>query len=187
MPAPGATHRSRPPSCSVFCTGDKRYSITVRRPWWISATTRIPGASFKVWPRASSACEARATRALYASWTGLGVVSSGSLDAGAVPSPQVAGGLKVGELPFPDAHSRDIPLLAQTAWDLTNALLDYHLSGSDTAAIGGDLAYQYGATGSLSGVGITAAQEIVGNAGFGVEAQALKPPSELQAGALRLE
>ena len=34
--------------------------------------------------------------------------------------------------------------------------------------------------------GGTAAQEIVGNTGFGTQAQALKPLSELQAGALRL-
>jgi hypothetical protein len=73
-----------------------------------------------------------------------------------------------------------------TAWDLTNALLDYHLSGSDTAALGGNLAYQYGKTGSLADVGLTAAQEIVGNARFGAQAQTLKPPSELQAGALKL-
>ena len=73
-----------------------------------------------------------------------------------------------------------------TAWDLTDALLDYHLSGSDTAALGGDLAYQYGKTGALADMGIAAAQEIVGNAGFGAQAQTLKPPSELQAGALKL-
>jgi hypothetical protein len=35
-------------------------------------------------------------------------------------------------------------------------------------------------------VGIAAAQEIVGHAHFGVQAQAWKPLSELQAGALRL-
>ena len=56
---------------------------------------------------------------------------------------------------MPDA-SRTHPEL--TAWDLTNALLDYPFSGSDTAA-----------------------REIVGNAGFGTQAQTLKPPSELQA------
>ena len=32
---------------------------------------------------------------------------------------------------------------ALTSWALTNALLDFHLSGSDTEALGGDLAYQY--------------------------------------------
>jgi hypothetical protein len=65
---------------------------------------------------------------------------------------------------------------------LTNALLDYHLSGSDTAALGGDLAYQYGKTGTLADVGVAAAQDIMGNAQFGAQAQALKPLSELQAG-----
>ena len=73
-----------------------------------------------------------------------------------------------------------------TSWALTNALLDHHLSGSDTAALGGDLAYQYGKTGALADVGITAAQEILGDANFGAGAQTLKPLSELQAGTVRL-
>ena len=46
-------------------------------------------------------------------------------------------------------------------WALTNALLSAHLSGSDTAAIGGDLAYQYGKSGSLSGIGLTPAQDVL--------------------------
>jgi hypothetical protein len=75
---------------------------------------------------------------------------------------------------------------ALTSWALTNALLDHHLSGSDTAALGGDLAYQYGKTGSLADVGIGAAQEIIGDANFGAQAQTLKPLSELQAGTVRL-
>jgi hypothetical protein len=71
---------------------------------------------------------------------------------------------------------------ALTGWALTNALLDHHLSGSDTAALGGDLAYQYGKTGALSGIGLAAAQDILGDAQFGAQAQALKPLAELQAG-----
>jgi Ca2+-binding RTX toxin-like protein len=73
-----------------------------------------------------------------------------------------------------------------SAWALTNALLDYHLSGSDSAAIGGDLAYQYGKSGTLSEVGLSAAQEIVGSASFGTQPQALKPLAELQAGTVKL-
>jgi Ca2+-binding RTX toxin-like protein len=79
-----------------------------------------------------------------------------------------------------DAARADNPGL--TSWALTNALLDHHLSGSDTAALGGDLAYQYGRNGTLADVGIGAAQEIIGEAGFGSQAQTLKPLSELQAG-----
>src|SRR6266568_2646344 len=37
-----------------------------------------------------------------------------------------------------------------TSWALTNALTQYHLSGSDDAALGGDLAYQYGLNGTLA-------------------------------------
>jgi hypothetical protein len=52
----------------------------------------------------------------------------------------------------------------------------------DTLSLGGDLAYQYGKHGTLAHVGIGAAQEILGEAGFGSQAQALKPLDELQAG-----
>ena len=37
--------RSRPASCTDFCTGGIRYSRTVRVPRWISAVTCIPGIS----------------------------------------------------------------------------------------------------------------------------------------------
>ena len=36
-----------------------------------------------------------------------------------------------------------------TAWSLTDSLLSAHLAGSDTAALGGDLAYQYNLNGTL--------------------------------------
>jgi hypothetical protein len=43
---------------------------------------------------------------------------------------------------------RDAALLAAspglTSWAVTNALLQFHLSGADDAALGGDLAYWYG-------------------------------------------
>ncbi len=71
---------------------------------------------------------------------------------------------------------------ALTSWALTNALAGFHLGGSDAAALGGDLAYLYGRDGSLSGVGITAAQAILSDAAFGVAPQALKPPAALAEG-----
>ena len=73
-----------------------------------------------------------------------------------------------------------------TSWALTHALLDFQLAGSDTAALGGDLAYQYGKNGTLAGIGVTAAQEVIGASGFGTQAQTLRPLESLQAGSVRL-
>jgi VCBS repeat-containing protein len=71
-------------------------------------------------------------------------------------------------------------------WSLTNALLDAHLSASDTEALGGDLAYQYGLTSSLSGIDVGAAQQVLNAPQFGSEAQSLNPYEELQQGTTRL-
>ncbi|MBI4989894.1 MAG: putative Ig domain-containing protein, partial [Rhodocyclales bacterium] len=73
-----------------------------------------------------------------------------------------------------------------TSWALSNALLDFHLSGSDDAALGGDLAWQYGRHGNLADVGLTGAQNVLGSARFGVQAQTLQPLAGLQEGAVRL-
>ncbi len=73
-----------------------------------------------------------------------------------------------------------------TSWAITNALTQFHLTGSDTAALGGDLAYQYGRSGTLAGMGVNAAQEVLGDTQFGVLAQQLRPLAGLQEGALRL-
>ena len=64
-------------------------------------------------------------------------------------------------------------------WAVTNALLDYHLTGSDSAALGGDLAYQYGKNGNLQNVSINPAQGILGSTQFGTTAQALQPNAYL--------
>ena len=63
-----------------------------------------------------------------------------------------------------------------TSWALSNALLTYYLGGSDTAAVGGDLAYQYGKTGGLANVGFGAAQSMLANSQFGQAAQAINQP-----------
>ncbi|MBI5921976.1 MAG: hypothetical protein HY847_10075 [Betaproteobacteria bacterium] len=73
-----------------------------------------------------------------------------------------------------------------SSWTLTSALTQFHLAASDSSALGGDLAYQYGKNGSLSGIGLASAQDIIGDAQFGAQAQALKPLSGLQEGAVRL-
>ena len=65
-------------------------------------------------------------------------------------------------------------------WAMTNALLDFHIGGSDSAALGGDLAYQYGKNGNLANVSINPAQGILGNTQFGTTAQALQPTANLQ-------
>jgi len=71
-------------------------------------------------------------------------------------------------------------------WSATNSLLAAHLSSSDVDALGGDLAYQYGKVGKLSGIGVNAAQSILADAAFGAGAQSLKPLAELQDGAVKL-
>ncbi|MBC7945183.1 MAG: hypothetical protein H7X91_07985 [Burkholderiales bacterium] len=71
-------------------------------------------------------------------------------------------------------------------WAVSNALLDFHLGGSDTEALGGDLAYQYGRNGSLAGIGSQAAQAIIAQPQFGVGAQSLQPLASLQQGTVKL-
>jgi hypothetical protein len=83
-----------------------------------------------------------------------------------------------------DAAREQTPTL--DSWAMTNALLQYHLSGSDDAALGGDLAYWEGKNGSLAGLSLAAAQAVIGAPGFGSEAQALHPFAGLQEGLVKL-
>ncbi len=71
-------------------------------------------------------------------------------------------------------------------WSLMNAMLNLHLSGSDTEALGGDLAYQYGRNGTLANIGLTPAQEVINATGFGSDTQLLRPIADLQQGQIRL-
>jgi trimeric autotransporter adhesin len=73
-----------------------------------------------------------------------------------------------------------------TTWALTNALAQFHLSGSDTAAIGADLAYRYGRFGSLSDISFLPAAGILAANGFGSTAQALHSLAALQDASPRL-
>ncbi|MDD5366144.1 MAG: calcium-binding protein [Gallionellaceae bacterium] len=59
-------------------------------------------------------------------------------------------------------------------WALTNALTSFHLGGSNTAALGGDLAYWYGKNGNLTGMNVSAAQDVINAAGFGSANQNLR-------------
>jgi Ca2+-binding RTX toxin-like protein len=73
-----------------------------------------------------------------------------------------------------------------TSWAVTNALLEFHLSGADDAALGGDLAYWYGKNGGFSGIGLQSAQQVLSASNFGAEAQSLRPFSGLQEGLVKL-
>jgi hypothetical protein len=73
-----------------------------------------------------------------------------------------------------------------TAWSMTDSLLSAHLAGSDTAALGGDLAYQYNLNGTLAGIGLGSAQTVINDASFGTTAQQLHPLADLQTGTARL-
>ncbi|WP_187287228.1 beta strand repeat-containing protein [Methylotenera mobilis] len=76
---------------------------------------------------------------------------------------------------------------ATANWQLTDARLTTHLqTGSDTAAIGGDLAYQYGKNSNLTGMGVLNAQSVISAANFGQAAQALNNPSVWQAELVKL-
>ena len=67
-----------------------------------------------------------------------------------------------------------------SSWALSSAMLDFHLGSSDTAAIGGDLAYQYGRVGELSSMSVNAAQSLLAGAQFGASNQALQGGATLQ-------
>ena len=71
-------------------------------------------------------------------------------------------------------------------WTLTNALAQFHLGGSDSAALGGDLAYQYGTNGTLVGIAANVAQDTAGSSQFGKQAQALHSQTELKDGLVKL-
>jgi Ca2+-binding RTX toxin-like protein len=73
-----------------------------------------------------------------------------------------------------------------TSWALTSALAAQYLAGSDTAAIGGDLAYLYARSGNLAGVSFLPAVSLLGAAGFGSGAQALQTATRLQDASARL-
>jgi Ca2+-binding RTX toxin-like protein len=67
-----------------------------------------------------------------------------------------------------------------TMWGLSSAILAFHLGGSDTMAIGGDLAYQYAKNGSLSPMTFTPAVAVLASAQFGSGMQTLQGAGALQ-------
>jgi len=74
-----------------------------------------------------------------------------------------------------------------TNWQLTDTRLIAHLqTGSNSEAIGGDLAYQYGKNSNLTGMGLLNAQSVINNANFGQVAQTLNNPGVWQAELVKL-
>ncbi len=69
-------------------------------------------------------------------------------------------------------------------WAAMNSLLDAHLSGSTTQALGGDLSFQYANAGTLAGLGLTLAQTDM--AAGNTQWQALKPRAQVVQGPLWL-
>ncbi|HEX8609982.1 MAG TPA: calcium-binding protein [Telluria sp.] len=69
-----------------------------------------------------------------------------------------------------------------SAWSAWTTLEQFVRGGSDTAAIGADLAYQYALNGNLANVGMTPALAIIGSSGFGSAAQDLSPDASLSDG-----
>ncbi|NHZ80008.1 hypothetical protein F2P44_12075 [Massilia sp. CCM 8695] len=69
---------------------------------------------------------------------------------------------------------------ALTSWALSSSLLGFHLGGSDTAAIGGDLAYQYAKNGNLAALSLAPADALLAAAPFGAAVQNLQAGSALQ-------
>lgn len=69
-----------------------------------------------------------------------------------------------------------------TSWSVAPWLKQMSNGGSDSAAIGGDLAYHYALDDALSALGTSAALEIIGSPQFGTGAQALLPTSALNDG-----
>lgn len=79
---------------------------------------------------------------------------------------------------FDAARARDAS--NANGWAVMNSLLDVHLQGSNTAAIGGDLSFQYATNGSLGGIALSASQASL--AGGSADWQNLTPRSQLEQG-----
>ncbi len=81
---------------------------------------------------------------------------------------------------YDTARSSDPTLIH---WQLLGSLLNAHTAASDTAAFGGDLAYQYGTlNGTLAGISVSAAQDVLGAPQLGAQTQTLRPLATLQQG-----
>src|SRR3569833_401984 len=73
-----------------------------------------------------------------------------------------------------------------TSWALRGALASQYLGGSDTALIGGDLAYRYARFNTLADMSFTPATGILNSGNFGTGQQSLLPLTSLQDSSQRL-
>ena len=73
-----------------------------------------------------------------------------------------------------DQASVGLPPLSK--WALTNGLLAAHLSGSNSQALGGDIAYQYGLSSNFGGSWLGSAQTTLADPAFGQQSQNLQAP-----------
>jgi Ca2+-binding RTX toxin-like protein len=110
-------------------------------------------------------------------------------DVATVKSLVLTGGTAVAT--FSDAEGSGLaaakaanPVLS--SWALAAALLDFHSSGNDSAALGGELGYEYGRLASVNGIGATPMQGNLSNSNVSSAAQALALENELQTGVARL-
>ncbi|WP_162059611.1 putative Ig domain-containing protein [Undibacterium sp. KW1] len=84
-----------------------------------------------------------------------------------------------------DASLAATPSLNQ--WAVMSSMLDAHLYGSNTVAIGGDLSYQYGLNGNLTGIGLSVVQtSLAANDFNNNKGQTLHNRPQLETGALLL-
>jgi Ca2+-binding RTX toxin-like protein len=79
-----------------------------------------------------------------------------------------------------DAALAADPALAR--WGVADALPAFHAGGSDAAALGGDLGYQYGRNGTLAGIGWTPADAVLASASFGAAMQTFQSSASLFSG-----
>lgn len=85
---------------------------------------------------------------------------------------------------FDTAYAANSGLRRGDAWAVMNNLLDAHLTGSNTAAKGGDLAYQFGSqtSANLAGMSMTSAGAVLSDASFASGMQTLNRPVSISAG-----
>ncbi|MFC4314216.1 calcium-binding protein, partial [Steroidobacter flavus] len=73
---------------------------------------------------------------------------------------------------------------ALSSWALTSALLDFHSTGSESAALGGESGYDHGRLSNLDGIGVAAAQS--SNSSFSPALQTPALASELRTNVARI-
>ena len=67
-------------------------------------------------------------------------------------------------------------------WSIGYALMEMHLAKSDDAALGMEVGHFNGLNGALTGIGLEAAQSMIGAARFGSDAQSMQMLSGLTEG-----